>query len=217
MRSNKYGLRNSVSYTTHSSFLREIQSGNESAWFEFHRKYSGMIRYIGRKRQLTPEECDDLMVDVMVIFWQKLDSFIYDPNRGRFRSYLSQITDYAAFKIFRRKKHQSQVINSAPRLDYPEDVDCECMNEWRDFILEKALEDLRKLVGTDNYQIFHMSFFQKRSAAEISTVTRKSKNNIFVIRSRCLKKLKQLISEYRQYDEKLLMQNSIPDAPEPDQ
>ena len=80
--------RGTLSYTTHSSFLQKISSGNEEAWGEFYRKYVGMVRTVGRKRRLTPDECDDLMVSVMLIFWKKLDTFVYDRQRGKFRSYL---------------------------------------------------------------------------------------------------------------------------------
>lgn len=200
--------RKTVSYTTRSSFLRDVQSGSESAWFEFHRKYAGMIRHIGMKRQLTPEECDDLLVDVLVIFWKKLDNFIYEPDRGKFRTYLGRITNYAAYKIFRKSHRQALPLEEEIDLNYPEDVDGDYMDEWRDFILEKALDELKQNVGTDNYQIFYMSVFQKRSADEIAVVTRKSKNNIYVIRSRCLKKLKQLIAAYRQREEVLLRDHS---------
>ena len=73
---------------------------NSTRWGEFHEKYVRMIRHIGALRGLTPSECDDLMIDVMVIFWKKVDRFVYDPERGRFRSYPGAIADLAALKIF---------------------------------------------------------------------------------------------------------------------
>ena len=74
------------SLTTKSSLLREIQSGSESAWHEFYSRYAAMISRIGEKRQLTAEECDDLMIDVMVIFWKKVDSYLSEPQQpGAFR------------------------------------------------------------------------------------------------------------------------------------
>ena len=46
-----------LSYTTDSSCLRDIKTGSETAWREFYLKYYGMIRFIGKKRNLTPEDC----------------------------------------------------------------------------------------------------------------------------------------------------------------
>lgn len=199
--------RRTVSYTTHSSFLREIRTGSEAAWYEFYRKYAGMIRYIGQKRNLTPEECDDLMVDVMMIFWKRIDSFIYDPAKGKFRSYLGKITDSAAFRIFKKNRSDDVPLETA-ELDYPDEIDEDYMDEWRDFVLEKALEELKNLIDTENYQIFYMSFFQKRPAADIAMVSGKSVNNIYAIKSRCLKKLKELIASYRQNEEAVLASHS---------
>lgn len=201
--------RASMPMTTRTSFLEQIQSGNENAWREFYTRYAGMINHIGQQRNLTADECDDLMVDVMVIFWKKVAAFIYDPERGRFRNYLSKITDYAAMKIFRRNRNEDLVLSgSGDDIEYPNDVDSVYMAEWQAFILERALEDLKNSVDTDSYQVFYMSVVQKRPVKEVSAITRKTSNNIYVIRSRCLKKLKELIAGYRQCEESELMRHS---------
>ena len=100
------GTTTVFSYTTHSSFLRRVKSGNDAAWHDFYARYAGMIRAIGQKRALSPEECDELLTDVMVIFWKKMESFTYDRRRGKFRAYLSRITHYAACKI-RDREHRA--------------------------------------------------------------------------------------------------------------
>ena len=93
-------------------------------------------------------------------------------------------------------------------LDYPDEIDQTYMNEWRNFILEKALEELKNSVETEQYQIFYMSFFQKRTVADIAEVSGKSAANIYTIKSRCLKKLKELIATYRQKEEMVLASHS---------
>lgn len=206
METRKFPKKNNISFTTHSSFLERIRNGSENAWNEFYRKYAGMIYNIGQKRHLSPEECDDLMIDVMVIFWKKIDDFIYDRERGKFRSYLNKIASFAALKIFSRRDKQHNELRSS--VDYPADINSEYMDEWHNFILEKAMDDLEQSVDTETYQIFCMSFLQHRPIAEISAITRKTANNIYVIRSRCLKKLKKLVSMYRQYEEEELAGHS---------
>ena len=204
--------RKTFSYTTRSSFLERVKSGNEEAWKEFYNKYAGMIHYIGKKRQLTPEERDDLMVDVMVIFWKKMDAFFYDPERGKFRSYLGKIADFAAFRIF-NKNHKNEFQHLPLSEDYPADVDLNYMEEWQNFLLEKALEDLKDQVDTEIWQTFYMSTIQKRPIEEVAAVTRKSPNNIYVIRSRCLKKLRSIIAAYRDLGENELSGNSPKNNP----
>ena len=206
------GKQKILSYTTNSSQLRHVQSGDSAAWQEFYQKYSGMIHFIGRKRCLSPEECDDLMVDVMTIFWHKMDAFIYDRSKGRLRSYLGQIANYCAMQIFCGRPRNTVPFD--PAMEYPEDVDKSMLEEWRNFLLEQAMDTLRQNVDTETYQVFYMSFVQKCPVAEIASVTRKSPNNIYVIRSRCMTKLKKIISQYRQLDEAELLDHSSKKASE---
>jgi DNA-binding LytR/AlgR family response regulator len=118
-------------------------------------------------------------------------------------------TDYAAMKIFRRNRNEDLVLaGSGDDLEYTNDVDSVYMAEWQAFILERALEDLKNSVDTDSYQVFYMSVVQKRPVKDIAAITRKTSNNIYVIRSRCLKKLKELIAGYRQCEESELMRHS---------
>ncbi len=187
-------------FATRSSFIRQIKSGNEETWNEFYRKYTGMIRSIGRKHNLTPEECDDLTVEVMLIFWKKLDNFFYDRSRGKFRSLLCRISDFAAIRIF-KKNHRHGQDSGMQDLEYPCEIDEQCMQEYQDFLLDKALDELKEVVDTETYEVFYMSVFQDRPVSEISLVTRKSPGSIYAIRHRCLKKLRYFINLYRQYEE----------------
>ena len=188
-------------FSTRSSFLRRVKAGDESAWFEFHEKYVDMIRRIGVRQGLSLQECEDLMVEVMLVFWRKLDDFVYDPGRGRFRSYLGVIARYVSFRILRDNRPLP-----APPLpeSYPAEVDVAQMEAWRNYLLEKALEELRESVDTVTYEAFYMLFVQGRTIKEVSAVTRKSANALYGIRFRCAKKLKSIIAEYRRLEDAAL-------------
>ena len=97
-------------------------------------------------------------------------------------------------------------------LEYPPEIDQIYMDEWRDFVLQKALEDLQSVIDTETYQVFYMLFVQERPVSEISLVTRKTPNNIYVIRSRCIKKLTAIIENYRKFGEASSSRNADADA-----
>lgn len=132
----------------------------------------------------------------MTIFWRKMDSYIYDRCRGSFRSYLAGIAESVAGRFLRRTRSVDAVPGE--NLDYPPEIDRIYMDEWRDFLLQKAVGELKQIVDTETFQVFYMSVVQNRPVSDIAAVTRKTPNNIYVIRSRCLKKLRQLILAYRQ-------------------
>ena len=186
------------SFSTRSSFLRRVRSGNEAAWFEFHDRYVRMVRQIGAQRGLTSDECDELMVDVMLIFWKKMDAFFYDPGKGRFRSYLATIADFAARKVLRNHRKKSELPLSC---DYPADVDASEMEEWKNHLLKTALAELRESVDTVTYEAFFMLAVQGRPVEEVSSVTCKSANTLYGIRFRCIRKLKSIIADYRQLED----------------
>ena len=192
--------KKTLSFTTDSSFLEKVREGNEKAWFKFYRKYSGLVSYIGLQRGLSEAECEDLMTDVMVVFWQKMDDFFYDRKRGKFRNYLSWIAHFMSLKIMRRKLREERIAAQVQEI-YPECINCSEMEEFKNYLIAQALEDLKLCVDTETYEVFYMSFIQKRSVADISAITRKTANNIYVIRSRCLKRLKKQIAFYRRLEE----------------
>ncbi len=182
--------------TTDSSFLRQVQSGDEDAWQRFYSRYSEMIRQIGARRHLSHADCQDLHSEVMTIFWRKMDSYIYDRCRGSFRGFLAGIAESAAGRLFQRKTSGNDLPGE--EIDYPPEVDRIYMDEWRDFLLQKVIGDLKQIVDTETYQVFYMSVVQERPIRDVAAVTRKTPNNIYVIRYRCLRKLRQLVQSYSQ-------------------
>lgn len=98
--------------------------------------------------------------------------------------------------------------------DYPDEVDSSMMDEWREFILNEALEELKAGVDSEVYQVFYMSFVQRRPVEDICRITRKTANSVYVIRSRCLKKLRRIISSYRELEENELRRRSNKNASE---
>ena len=205
MESHSYNFRTEIG-STRISLIQRVKEGQEKAWFEFYDRYAGMIRSIGRKHSLSEAECDDLMADVMLIFWRKLDSFLYDPQKGKLRHYLSRI---AFFSTLKRRRYEVNTGDlDIQEEDYPADVDDAVMEEWRNFILNKALDELKSDVDSEIYQIFDMSFVQNRSVEDICAITGRSANSIYVIRSRCLKKLRAIIGSYRELEETELLRRS---------
>ena len=205
--------KKNLPYKTDSSLLRHVQDGDQTAWNDFYRKYSAMICSIGKKKHLSAEDCEDLKINVMTVFWKKMDEFIYDRNRGKFRNYLGKISEYCALQILSNQRRYT-ALDAEPELEYPAEIDETIMQEYRDFLVEKALAVLREELDTEIYQVFYMSFVQRRPVEDICRITRKTANSVYVIRSRCLKKLRRIISSYRELEENELRRRSNKNASE---
>ena len=148
-------------YTTRESHLKRLGKNEETAWNEFYTKYKAMIYAIGTARQLSSEECEDLMQEVAIICSRKLQNFVYDPERCRFRSFLFKITTNVAFNLLRKKtKNQAEELKD----DYsvvPE-LDIQFMQEYERFLLERSFLILKNSISSESYLAFDMLFRRKQ-------------------------------------------------------
>jgi DNA-directed RNA polymerase specialized sigma24 family protein len=78
--------------TTSVSLLERLRRPEPSeAWRRFVELYTPLIYYWSRRVGLQPEECADLVQEVLAVMVQKLPEFQYDPKQG-FRGWLRTVT-----------------------------------------------------------------------------------------------------------------------------
>ena len=75
------------------------------------------------------------------------------------------------------------------------------MEEWRDFLPDSAMEDLKQCAGTELRQGFHMLEFRHRPVAEVAAITRETPNNLYIIRHRRFKKPREIIAACREHSD----------------
>lgn len=181
-------------YTTSKSMLERIHDGDDHhAWAEFYDKYRGMIVAIGKSHNLTQEECDDLLQNTMTTFWRRLNGFVYQPEKGKFRGFLSSIAHGCAIRIWKKRGKHEISMEKLPEYSAP--VDQTFMEEWEHFVLERALEELKKRISTDCFEAFHLSCIENVPIPDVVRVTGKTANNIYNIRSRCVTLLRNILRE----------------------
>ena len=89
--------------TNPSIFLRlrgGATTARELAWHEFHECYAPVIAAFARELGAKAHQVDELVQDVLVGFYARSPTFVYDPAKGRFRSYLRTCTCH----VVRRRK-----------------------------------------------------------------------------------------------------------------
>ena len=178
-------------YTTDSKLLGRLAAEDEQAWIEFDAKYRRMIYGIGQKRGIAPNDCDDLMQEVMLVCCQRIGSFLYDRNKGHFRSWLFSVARNAAWRMLRRKQDPGSELLP----EYDDGIDREFMEQYEHFLLDSALKLLQKRVSVQTYSAFVMMTIQQRPVEDVSRITRKSPAVLYLIRHRCLRILRQCILE----------------------
>jgi len=128
----------------------------EFAWNEFHARYAPIIAGFARRLGAKPQDIDDVVQDVLVGFFAKSPTFMYDPAQGRFRGYLKVCTYRALHK--RIGKNVRVQGKSLDQID-PESAAVEQVwnDVWEQQKLRRALEEVREAMGaTKTFMAFEM-------------------------------------------------------------
>ena len=193
-------------FTTRSSHLRRLKDGEDAAWREFYAKYRAMILAIGRKRHLPEEDSEDLMQEVAAVCHRRLQTFLYDRDRCRFRSFLFQVTVNLTRNL-RRKNRKKNHLKNFPSDGIQPGLDEEFMKEYERLILDRSFLILKESVDSETYLAFEMLFIEDRPVAEVAAITGKTANALYSIKHRCLVKLQKIIIQ---------LQNQLETRPDTD-
>src|SRR5437870_2722499 len=135
----------SLPTTNPTIFLRLNQrdpTPRELAWDEFHQRYSPIIAGFARRLGARQQDIDDVVQDVLLGFYSKSPTFVYDPVKGRFRGYLKVCTIRALHKIrARSSRHAAAPIDEVDQSNLAADQVWDDL--WEQELLKRALEETR--------------------------------------------------------------------------
>jgi RNA polymerase sigma factor (sigma-70 family) len=157
--------------TNPSIFLRLKQSDpkpREVAWEEFHSRYAPIIKGFTQRLGARQQDTDDVVQEVLLGFFSRAPTFVYDPNKGRFRGYLKVCT-YRALRTHLGKHVQFQGV-ALDQLD-PDALAVEQVwnDVWEQELLARAVEQLRgKLGQTKTFQAFEQYVALNQPAQEVA-------------------------------------------------
>ena len=193
--------------TTSTTLLGRIASGEEIGFAEFERRYAPMIVTLGQLRRLNDRECAELVQEVLLVFFRKGERFRFDPERGRFRTFLGKVVRDAATDILRRRSAAS-VGEAAPEL--PDDApppdlaaDRALLQMMRDDAMEQLLGELRSRVGPATYRIFEHYVLKQHSTGEPLDGETVGHNRIYKAKQRCLAILREAARRMYENDPEL--------------
>ena len=191
-----------------------MQKCDEISWEEFYRIYWPLVNAVGQKLGMPPDHTKDLMQEIMLDLFQKESLLRYDASRGKFRTFLGVLIRHKASKMLHDSTRFSAVPNadrfeSGNRLSSSEALlppKNEGENdpfqtifdeEYRNFLLSVAMDELRNSVEPKTYAIFEMVTLQGRPPKEVAHHLGISRAVIDTYNSRCRKALRRIVSEIR--------------------
>lgn len=179
--------------------------GDDAAWERFYAFYAPLVVGFCLQKGCSRAMADDVLQEAMMVLLRKLQTFAYDPARGRFRSYLLKIVDRLAWHARQRQgrylsaEGDSQAAGiaaipdsqvAAPGLEW------DALFEQR--LLGAALERVRERVSPQVYASFEMSAIKGRPVAEVmAELGIPTANAVYQHRNRVLRYLQEAVADLR--------------------
>lgn len=175
---------------TNMTLLNRIKDGDEIAWREFYESYRSLVWLKGSDYNLTEIEQQELLSDVMLDFFNAQGRFHYDPSKGKFRFYFRKLIIARCLKIISKRIEQipsGVVIDEIPDSSQDDDY------EWKAFLLQKALEQVKETMDSSQVQCFMRCKLGNESPVEVAADLDISLSSAYNYINAVLGQLKQLV------------------------
>ncbi|MEZ4647897.1 MAG: sigma-70 family RNA polymerase sigma factor [Candidatus Eisenbacteria bacterium] len=173
-----------------------LKAGDGAAWTEFLRRYGRLIRYLGRRLRLDPEEIDDLLQSVSLQVHRKIGTL---ENPKRLVSWTYSVALNEGRQILRKRRPTES-------LDQPSvlrEVEAETPDLPSEDELREALSDADQLrtalaqIDVRCRRLIEALYFRdpRPAYSEISEEFEIAVGSIGPIRGRCLERLTKKLED----------------------
>jgi RNA polymerase sigma-70 factor (ECF subfamily) len=182
---------------TTSSLIRRVQDPTDAgAWAEFVQLYEPLLLRYAYGLHLQEADARDVVQEVFAALLKALPGFELDPSRGRFRTWLWQVTCNTAADWMRRRKRQGAAEERWRELREGDPEPDDWAEEHFRRVLEHALEQVRTEAQPRTWDCFERHILQARRSAEVAAELNLTANAVYVNASRVLARLRERCAEY---------------------
>jgi len=185
-------------HTTSHTLLRAIHDRADSrSWEEFHGRYAPLVYSVARRQRLDPEECEEVVQQVMLSLARRIES--YDRERGTFRRWLMAITFNGIRDVANRRKRERRLLvsDAVDALDRAESAEssgsepsaaaeAEAMwdRDWSMHLLREAIEIVRRKRSDLAFQAFWLLAIRDMPAENVASLLGIEKSHLYVHKHR---------------------------------
>ncbi len=151
---------------TNPGLVGDLKHDRGDCWDQFYSFYAPMIISFARKKGCSDSMAEDVLQETIVALYKSMPNFEYDPNRGKFRSFLFRIASSKIIDSYRRGKRlvsidDSEVMDKFNFDNEPEGESNEAWAEtWDNNILARAIEAAQIRVSPKTFECFERTFIK---------------------------------------------------------
>ena len=190
--------------TSVSLLLQLKDPRNDFAWKEFVRLYGPLIYGFGLRRGVDLDDVDDFVQDVMSQVTRSLERFKYDPEIGKFRSWLFQVARNVWLKRGRTMGRRPglvggstimRVAESENAMDGSTKMEEEWEAEYRRQLFARACERVSAEADRESWNTFWRTAVKGEDCEAVASELGIAIGTLYVRRSRMLAKVKEVVRE----------------------
>lgn len=178
--------------TTRASLLVQIKDKDDSAaWRVFDSIYRPMLLRFAIARGLDDGAADEIAQQCMVTIHQHIQSFEYDPKKGKFKSWLKTMVCNRVKNHFRDQRERC-----ADTADFQRE-DCRALppdelfeKVWMDEHLRYCLAEMRLELGEETYDAFYAYAIAERPVEDVCKETGLCSNQLYKLKWKITQTLK---------------------------
>lgn len=180
--------------STRLSLLQDVRTAeNVDAWRTFVDRYTPLVFGYCRRRGLQEADACDVTQIVFLAVSRAMQSFQYDRQRGRFRSWLGTIT---CREIRRYLMWSNRLQRSAGELakrlsDLDRDLESEWESETTAYLLHQAVEEVRPTFAADVWHAFELTWIEDQAPSEVARQLERSIPWVYKAKFRVLSRLRE--------------------------
>lgn len=195
---------NEDKYVTRKTLLMRAKNRNDQdAWEEFVEVYRRFIYHVLNRMNVNENDFDDMVQEVLLRLWEKLGT--YDPEKARFRSWLSFVIRNIVINSIRKKslhvEKMEQLTDQLSSKSSQTEVEKMIEREWKLHVSNMAMTAIKELFSGKAVQVFELSL-QGLDNAQISVKLGIGQNSVKVLKSRVksryMAEVQRLITEFEE-------------------
>jgi len=178
--------------TSDAELVGRCLEGDEEAWNALVDKYKNLVWSVPLKYRLNQEDCADIFQAVWLDLFRDLKNLRYS---GAIRSWLVSTTSR---KCFHWKEHQKSLQRAQERLEAESDAHAVPLVDFtQELEREQLVREALVALSPRCQQLVSMLFFEQppRPYEDVARAMGLAIGSIGFIRGRCLKKLREWLTE----------------------
>jgi RNA polymerase sigma-70 factor (ECF subfamily) len=164
---------------TRYSLLSRLQNwDDQESWKDFFDTYWRLIYSFALKSGLTDAEAEDVVQETIISVAKNIQKFKRDREKGTFKGWLRNLTRWRIADQLRKRaggrlqetEHATEDADAWDMAEIPQSAEAESVweDEWRLQLMKVAMENVRRRVKEEHYQMFDLYTVKQWPASKVA-------------------------------------------------